>query len=123
MRRPQFSRTVIRGLELLASSASAGGCGDLFGHPYGCAEKCQEWSDVLRALAWIDSISEPASSRVVLNLSRLEAKGLHALAGEGAEGILTDPAAAAAYVGNRAAQEAAERALRHLTDEVHKARA
>jgi hypothetical protein len=47
---------------------------------------------------------------VVLVLSELEAKGLLALAGEGAEGLLTDAAAARGYIGNKAAVKAAARA-------------
>ena len=51
------------------------------------------------------------SGDVVLVMSFVEARGLRALADEGAEGLLTNPPAAKAYIGNKAAQDAAERAL------------
>lgn len=51
---------------------------------------------------------------VVLVLSLREARALAALAGEGAEGLLADPEAAKAYVGNAAAQDAARAALETL---------
>lgn len=47
----------------------------------------------------------------VLVLSAAEAKGLSACAGEGAEGLMNDPASAKAYIGNKAAIAAAQRAL------------
>lgn len=51
---------------------------------------------------------------VVLVLSVLEAKGLLACATEGAEGLMTDPASAKAYIGNRRAIDAADEAMRAL---------
>lgn len=57
----------------------------------------------------------------VLVLSKAEAEGLSACAGEGAEGLLNDKASARAYIGNKAAQDAAKRALAALGG-VHAAR-
>lgn len=47
---------------------------------------------------------------VVLLLSPAEAGGLLALVGEGREGLFSDEESAKAYIGNRAAQDAAKRA-------------
>lgn len=47
---------------------------------------------------------------VTVKLTPLEADGLETLAGEGKEALLTDTEAAQAYIGNKAAQAAAERA-------------
>ncbi|CAN7535791.1 hypothetical protein LJR168_003876 [Pseudoxanthomonas sp. LjRoot168] len=51
---------------------------------------------------------------VILILSPAEARGLDAVAHDGAAGILCDPAAARAYIGGRRAQDAAVRALAAL---------
>lgn len=51
---------------------------------------------------------------LALVLTKAEAKGLSALAGEGAAGLLTDAVAAKAYIGNKKAVEAAESALNAL---------
>ena len=51
---------------------------------------------------------------VTLALTLLEAKGLSACANEGAAGLLTDPEAAKAYIGNGHATYAAERAINKL---------
>jgi hypothetical protein len=56
------------------------------------------------------------SGDVVLVMSFVEARGLRALADEGAEGLRNDKAAAKAYIGNKQAQDAAERALTALTE-------
>lgn len=54
------------------------------------------------------------SGDVVLVLSPAEARALATLAEDGAEGILTDPSAAAGYIGGPASMAAARRALRAL---------
>lgn len=51
---------------------------------------------------------------VTLTLTKAEAEGLRALAGEGAEGLLTDPAAASVYIGKPSQQNAARRGLLKL---------
>jgi hypothetical protein len=56
---------------------------------------------------------------ITLKLTRLQAKGLLACAGDGAEGLLTDETAAKAYVGGPKAQQAAEEALQLLRSAVH----
>lgn len=57
-----------------------------------------------------ESITTP-NHVVVLVLTRVEAKGLYALANEGAEGLLTDAAAAQTYIGDAMHQRAARAAL------------
>lgn len=57
-----------------------------------------------------------AGRTVALLLTPAEARALATLAGEGAEGMLEDKAAAAAYIGNAHAQAAARRALQALQD-------
>lgn len=56
---------------------------------------------------------------VVIVLSVAEAKGLEMLASEGAEALLTDEAAARAYIGSKTAVEAAKRAHEELRRAVH----
>lgn len=56
------------------------------------------------------SYAKTPAGDVVLILSPLEAKGLAALAGEGAAGLLEDADSAKAYIGNKKAVEAAKRA-------------
>ena len=51
------------------------------------------------------------SGDVVLMLTKAEARALSTCAGEGAEGLLHDRAAASAYIGGPAALAAARRAL------------
>jgi hypothetical protein len=51
---------------------------------------------------------------VVLVLTQAETLALYALAGEGAEGILRDPEASMAYIGNDAQVRAASRAIEKL---------
>lgn len=62
----------------------------------------------------IFSYSITPSGDVVLVLSRAQARGLLAFAGEGAEGLLADKGAAKAYIGARPAVVAAESALEAL---------
>lgn len=52
-----------------------------------------------------------ARGAVTLHLTKAEAAGLAALAEEGAEGLLTDKAAARTYIGNGSQIAAAERSL------------
>lgn len=52
--------------------------------------------------------------RFVLELTRAEGVALFTLAGEGAEGLLTDATAGKAYIGDGKAVAAANRALRAL---------
>ena len=54
-----------------------------------------------------------------LFLSHAEARGLLALAEEGAQGLLTDPSAAKAYIGPKPSVEAAQRALETLRKAIH----
>jgi hypothetical protein len=49
-----------------------------------------------------------------LELTKTEARALLAIADEGALGLLNDKEAARAYVGTKAAQDAAERTLQKL---------
>jgi hypothetical protein len=49
--------------------------------------------------------------RITIELTPMQARGLFALAGEGAGGLLNDAVAAQAYIGNEAAIRAAEQAL------------
>ena len=56
------------------------------------------------------------SGDVILVLTKAEAKGLLALADEGAAGLLTDPRSARSYIGGPPAVEAAKRALQALNN-------
>ena len=55
-----------------------------------------------------------STRKIILELTPSEARGLWALAGEGAEGILTDEGAARDFIGNHAQQEAARRGYEKL---------
>ena len=57
------------------------------------------------------SYSITPNGDVVLILTKAEARGLNACAGEGAEGLLNDRQAATGYIGSPAAIAAARRAL------------
>lgn len=59
------------------------------------------------------SLITPAGE-VILVLSKAEAAGLAALAGEGAAGLLNDASAARGFIGSPAQVRAAERALAEL---------
>ncbi|TXI24209.1 MAG: hypothetical protein E6Q67_03040 [Roseateles sp.] len=54
------------------------------------------------------------SGDVILMMTKAEAKGLQALADEGAAGLLADARSARSYIGGPSAVEAAKRALEAL---------
>lgn len=65
-----------------------------------------------------DALYNSSRADVALFLTKSEARGLLAFAGEGAAGLLTDPPSARAYIGNHKAVAAAENALAKLRREV-----
>ena len=63
----RLTKDVLEGLSMMASSVSAGTCGDVIGHPVGCSG-CVEDRQLRKATEWlfefIDTREERAARRV-----------------------------------------------------------